>query len=188
MLKKLTVHGFKSIERQTIELGPLNVLIGANGSGKSNLLDAVTFFQASALGERDVLVKRMGGAGRILFHGSKTTKACFFSCEAAEFAYEQTLIPVAGSSLNVTSERLAIRESAVEWSEGGTDLDALERQLKEDKERHLADAVATNELTEEEADAELSEFPSVRSYIQGWRRYHLHDTSATAAIKSASRR
>ena len=86
MLKKLTVHGFKSIERQTIELGPLNVLIGANGSGKSNLIDAITFFQASALGERDILVKRMGGAGRILFHGNKTTKACFFSCQAAEFA------------------------------------------------------------------------------------------------------
>jgi predicted ATPase len=185
MLKKLTVHGFKSIERQTIALEPLNVLIGANGSGKSNLIDAVTFFQASALGERDILVKRMGGAGRILFHGSKTTKACFFSCEAAEFSYEQTLIPVAENSLDVASERLAIRESAVEWSEGGTDLDALERQLKEDEERHLADAVATNELTEEEADAELSEFPSVRSYIQGWRRYHLHDTSATAAVKSA---
>jgi len=185
MLKKLTVHGFKSIERQTIELEPLNVLIGANGSGKSNLIDAVTFFQASALGERDILVKRMGGAGRILFHGNNATKACFFSCEATEFAYEQTLIPVAGNSLDVASERLTIRDSAVEWSAGGTDLDALERQLKEHEERRLADTVATGELTEKEADAELSEFPSVRSYIKGWRRYHLHDTSATAAIKSA---
>ena len=42
MLKKLTVHGFKSIERQTIEPGPLNVLIGANSSGKSNLLAALS--------------------------------------------------------------------------------------------------------------------------------------------------
>jgi len=33
MINKLTVHGFKSIERQTIELGALNVLIGANGVG-----------------------------------------------------------------------------------------------------------------------------------------------------------
>ncbi len=37
MLTKLTIQGFKSIERQTIELGALNVLMGANGSGKSNL-------------------------------------------------------------------------------------------------------------------------------------------------------
>ena len=56
MLKKLTVHGFKSIERQTIELGPLNVLIGANGSGKSNLLGALSFFRTSALGNSDVRV------------------------------------------------------------------------------------------------------------------------------------
>ena len=53
MLKKLTVHGFKSIERQIIELGSLNVLIGANGSGKSNLLAALSFFRTSALGHPD---------------------------------------------------------------------------------------------------------------------------------------
>ncbi len=78
MLKKLTVHGFKSIEQQTIVLGALNVLIGANGSGKSNLLGALSFFKESALGNRDVLVKRLGGANRLLYHGKKTTKACFF--------------------------------------------------------------------------------------------------------------
>jgi len=83
MLKKLTVHGFKSIERQTIELGSLNVLIGANGSGKSNLLSALSFFRASALGNLDTFVKRSGGADRLLFHGKKATKACFFSCAEA---------------------------------------------------------------------------------------------------------
>jgi predicted ATPase len=73
MLNKLTVHGFKSIERQTIALGALNILIGANGSGKSNLLAALSFFKNSALGKPDVLVKQLGGADRLLFHGKKTT-------------------------------------------------------------------------------------------------------------------
>ena len=49
MLEKLSIHGFKSIERQTIALNSLNVLIGANGSGKSNFLGALSFFKASAL-------------------------------------------------------------------------------------------------------------------------------------------
>jgi predicted ATPase len=75
MLNKLTVHGFKSIERQTIALGALNLLIGANGSGKSNLLVALSFFKNSVLGKPDVLVKQLGGAASLLFHGKKTTKA-----------------------------------------------------------------------------------------------------------------
>jgi len=61
MLKKLTVQGFKSIERQTIELGSLNVLIGANGSGKSNLLAALSFFRTSALGHPMFASSTWGG-------------------------------------------------------------------------------------------------------------------------------
>jgi predicted ATPase len=34
-------------EGETLELGPLNVLIGANGSGKSNLVDALTILRAT---------------------------------------------------------------------------------------------------------------------------------------------
>ncbi|GHT99629.1 hypothetical protein FACS1894154_07090 [Betaproteobacteria bacterium] len=39
-LRKVKIEGFKSIERAELELGDLNVVIGANGSGKSNLLGA----------------------------------------------------------------------------------------------------------------------------------------------------
>jgi len=39
-LKKIEIKGFKSIENASIELGNLNVVIGANGSGKSNLIGA----------------------------------------------------------------------------------------------------------------------------------------------------
>lgn len=184
MLKKLTVHGFKSIERQTIELGALNVLIGANGSGKSNLLAALSFFKESALGNRDVLVKRFGGADRLLFHGKKATKTCFFACESDGFSYEQTLIPVAGDRLEVAKEGLAILGSAVEWSEGGADIGNLEEQLRDAEKQHLQEAASHDELTEEEAEDQIQAFPSAKRHIEGWRRYHLHDTSSTAAVKA----
>jgi predicted ATPase len=184
MIKKLTVHGFKSIDRQTIALGALNVLIGANGSGKSNLLGALSFFKTSALGSSDVLVKQLGGADRLLYHGKKTTKTCFFACESSDFSYEQTLIPVTGDRLDVAKEGLAILGSDVEWSEGGADIDNLERQLRDEEAHHLKEAVTRGELSQEEAADQLSEFPSAKRQIEGWRRYHLHDTSATAAVKS----
>ena len=49
MLKKLHIEDFKSFADETIELHPLTVLVGANASGKSNLLDAVRFLQGLAL-------------------------------------------------------------------------------------------------------------------------------------------
>jgi predicted ATPase len=40
MLDRLTIEGFKSIrDLRDFELRPLNVLIGANGAGKSNLVE-----------------------------------------------------------------------------------------------------------------------------------------------------
>ncbi|BCK64258.1 hypothetical protein KAM330_32470 [Aeromonas hydrophila] len=54
MIRKLTVHGFKSImQKQPIELGRVNCFIGANGVGKSNLLEALGVLGAAANGVVD---------------------------------------------------------------------------------------------------------------------------------------
>jgi len=45
MFKKLTIGHFKSIERAEISFGMINVLVGNNGSGKSNLIDALRFLK-----------------------------------------------------------------------------------------------------------------------------------------------
>jgi predicted ATPase len=184
MLRRISVQGFKSIERQTIELGALNVLVGANGSGKSNLLSALSFFRTSALGDLNDLVKRLGGADRILHHGKRTTKTCFFSCEEDQFFYEQTLIPVAGDSLAMAKEKLSILDSEMECSEGGPDIESLEDMLRDEERQDLNESVTQGEMTRGEADEELERYPSARRHIKNWRRYHLHDTSATSAIKS----
>ncbi len=51
MIKKITIASFKSIENLEIELGALNVFVGANGSGKSNLLEAIGVLSAAAEGK-----------------------------------------------------------------------------------------------------------------------------------------
>jgi hypothetical protein len=53
MITELTVKGFKSLEDITVELGRVNVFIGANGSGKSNLLEALGVLGAAASGRID---------------------------------------------------------------------------------------------------------------------------------------
>jgi energy-coupling factor transporter ATP-binding protein EcfA2 len=51
MIKKIEIRSFKSLENVDLELGILNVFIGANGSGKSNLLEAIGVLSAAADGK-----------------------------------------------------------------------------------------------------------------------------------------
>lgn len=53
MLNQIKVEAFKSLENVEIELGRINVFIGANGSGKSNLLEAIGVLGAAANGRVD---------------------------------------------------------------------------------------------------------------------------------------
>jgi predicted ATPase len=53
MLKKIRVSSFKSIFNQEVSLGMMNVFIGANGSGKSNFLEAIGVLSAAAAGRVD---------------------------------------------------------------------------------------------------------------------------------------
>ena len=53
MLDHLFVRTFKSLDDVTVDLGLVNVFIGANGSGKSNLLEALGILSAAADGKVD---------------------------------------------------------------------------------------------------------------------------------------
>ncbi|HQV21743.1 MAG: AAA family ATPase [Moraxellaceae bacterium] len=53
MIRTIHINDFKSIVEQPIELGRVNCLIGANGSGKSNILEAIGVLSAAANGRVD---------------------------------------------------------------------------------------------------------------------------------------
>ena len=53
MIDRLIVKAFKSLDDVEVELGRVNVFIGANGSGKTNLLEALGMFGAAASGRVD---------------------------------------------------------------------------------------------------------------------------------------
>jgi len=184
MLKTVSIHGFKSIERQTIELAPLNILIGANGSGKSNLLQALFFFRAAIPETLRTLVQKLGGADRLLHHGKKITGACYLACRGDRFFYEKTLVPTAGDGLTISEERI----SASAMGEGATPFDIKIARpgdhLHGAIAYYLDKAVAAGKRTEEEARLVLDAFTLAQQNIEGWRLYHFHDTSDTAAVKS----
>ena len=53
MIEEFSVKTFKSLEDVTVKLGQVNVFIGANGSGKSNFLEALGVLSAAANGKVD---------------------------------------------------------------------------------------------------------------------------------------
>lgn len=50
MVKEVTIRNYKSVYSAFLELGRINVFIGLNGAGKSNLLEAVALFTAEQAG------------------------------------------------------------------------------------------------------------------------------------------
>ncbi|HEX5416856.1 MAG TPA: AAA family ATPase [Chloroflexota bacterium] len=75
-LNKLQLRGFKSIrDLPELTFGPLNVLIGANGAGKSNL---ISFFKllnwmTAGSGNLQVYIQQAGGASTFLYDGPPVT-------------------------------------------------------------------------------------------------------------------
>jgi predicted ATPase len=53
MIEKITIENYKSVQQLELELGRVTVLIGANGSGKSNILEAIAFSSAAANNKLD---------------------------------------------------------------------------------------------------------------------------------------
>lgn len=53
MIRTVQINGFKSIESASVELGRVNCFIGANGVGKSNILEAIGVLGAAASGRVD---------------------------------------------------------------------------------------------------------------------------------------
>lgn len=76
MLTKLEIKGYKSIrEMRDLVLGPINVLIGANGAGKSNLMSFFKMLNSmtSSPGNLQFYIGKVGGANALLYYGAATT-------------------------------------------------------------------------------------------------------------------
>ncbi len=53
MIREIRIKNYKSIQKLKLDLGQLTVLIGENGSGKSNILEAIAFGSAGANNKLD---------------------------------------------------------------------------------------------------------------------------------------
>jgi predicted ATPase len=67
-LRRVRIRGYKSIAFCDVTLEPLTVLVGRNGAGKSNFLDALAFLRDIVKFDLNEAVQRHGGMGAIPSH------------------------------------------------------------------------------------------------------------------------
>jgi predicted ATPase len=121
MLNKLTIRGFKSIkELNSFELKDLNVLIGANGAGKSNFISFFKMLNSLMTGNLTKYIMDNGGMSDVLFNGSKATSKIevesFFGIRGYRFNLE----------LNAKNTAVVTNEALYEdsnWRELGSSYD-----------------------------------------------------------------
>lgn len=114
IFERIHVQGFRRLHDVSLPLKPLNVLIGANGCGKTTLLDVFTLLSASASGELKSTISDYGGIDGNLSALSSVAgdKARFARFEADKtvpghppLKYAITLKP-SGASYEISDESL----------------------------------------------------------------------------------
>jgi len=160
-LGKVKIKGFKSIESAELKLGDLNVVIGANGSGKSNLIGVFRLLERVLSHNLQLYVA--SEPDRFLFHGRKKTPALLL-----DFAFDQNSY---GFKLKAAQDTLIFEDECVQYS-GFWEYD--EPIAVGHKESKLEEAAASykNKIP-------AFVFPKVRNLVV----YHFHDTSDTAPAK-----
>ncbi|MGA2706164.1 MAG: AAA family ATPase [Isosphaeraceae bacterium] len=166
----LTVKGFRSIKSiEKLELRPINVLVGANGSGKSNFLGVFAFLRFLRQGHLVDYTDRAGGAEKILHFGSKVTKEIELeiSFRDGTDAYHVALSPTADDRFYVHDEWCWywVKPQYPQPYSVGLTGSGKEAGISEPQERVAG---------------------WVKRRLDSWRYYHFHDTSSTSAMRKTA--
>ncbi len=171
---RVTLRGFKSIKTlEGFPLRGLNILIGANGAGKTNFVDFFRLLRAMADETLQRFVAEHGGADSLLFMGPKHTRSISACLEFGPFIYEFNLIPTGSAELVFGEQH--VHHAGGEKAGGATysgSKGARESILKELHEKKSAKAWWFDALG-----------MSIYESIASWVVYHFHDTSMHAPMR-----
>lgn len=97
-MSRVSISGYKSIHSCDLSLGKINVLIGANGAGKSNLLSAFSFLQEVLAHNLQVAVAR-NGLDALCYHEQRETDEIAFEVFFGSNSYGFSLVPTEDDGL-----------------------------------------------------------------------------------------
>jgi predicted ATPase len=159
-LSKLILHGYKSIASCEIELGKLNVLIGANGAGKSNFIGFFKLIGKILDQQLQSAVGTSGGPDAMLHFGRKKTEMLSAELYFGNNGYRFELKPT-------QDNRMMFSRESLWWNMHGD---------WRPESGHFESYV-------EKQKGRTNIYDYVVLPMHSWRIYHFHDTSDSATVK-----
>lgn len=170
-LKTISVSGFKSIAKlENLELRTVNLLIGANGAGKSNLLGVFRFLHELTLRNLGVYSAKMGGADSFLFLGRASTPEVKVTLRFGYNGYEFSLVPT-------TSDRFVFKTEAVLFSGD------YANHVEEFGTGHAEAKLPEHKDDRGMRGARHGPANYVWNALSSWVTYHFDDTDAQAPVR-----
>ena len=175
-LDYISIKGFRSIRSiEKLELRPINILIGANGAGKSNFVEVFSFLNAIRRGRLRNYTAERGGADTILHFGSKITPEIDI-----ELLFSNKVNGYKISLMRTDYDKLYINDEFCSfWNEETYSADAPYTMSL--KERAVGDEAGISQPPSEENTVR-----SVKSLLDSLLVYHFHDTSKNSPMKRTS--
>ncbi len=168
LLEKITIKGFKSIQDLTdLKLKNLNVFIGGNGAGKTNLISFFRMLRSIIDGNLNEFVRNNGGASDLLFNGRKGTEQMEFETIFGIRGYKFNISPTPKDTCSIVDEARYYKHGTSGWWVLGDSDDNTSLLVKEAKSNHT--------------DSQYSK--PLYDAIRSWQIYHFHDSSETAAMR-----
>jgi predicted ATPase len=171
-LDRISLRGYKSIHRlEALDLRQMNLLVGANGAGKSNFVEFFELLGAMMHGGLASFVLKHGGGDGFLHGGPKVTQTIAADLEFGPNRYWLELGNTVKDRLYVVSER-------VQYTGGSG----------HGKPRSISQNNSESSLPERRNDRSVDGAgPSVPYYVHeavsDWTVYHFHDTSLQAPLR-----
>ncbi len=166
MITKIQVKGFKSIKELEIDLNPVNILIGANGAGKSNFISIFSFLRHVMNKNLQQHVIKSGGADKILHYGKKITQEIeiIIHLKSKNNHRNQFIL-----NLGVSNNTLFIKNVRTKYFHAGSWTDFQDYE--------------TNVWESQFANIKHGQAHFVSPRILEYQVYHFHDTSNSSVIK-----
>ncbi|HXQ35677.1 MAG TPA: AAA family ATPase, partial [Anaerolineales bacterium] len=169
-LKRVQLDGFRSIRSAEVNFRALNIMIGANGAGKSNFVAFFKMMNEMMGGRLQQYISTSGRAQSNLYLGPKVTPQMSaqleFETETGLDTYYMRLFHAAGDSLVFAEERLSFRRTG--WP------------------RPQEVSLGPGHQETQIGDLANQGNPVARTFrhlLNNCRVFHFHDTSQTAHVR-----
>ncbi len=156
---KIEIVGYKSIRDTKISLSPINILIGGNGSGKSNFISFFEFLNNLHEQKLQNHVALQGGFDRFLHQGENTIKSISAKLNFGSNDYQFNIVKDTDSFL-FDSEFLY-------YNGWGVNINSNQKESQ---------TKISSELRAK----------YIRTYLRGLRKYHFHETGMNSPFNTMS--